>query len=370
MRKSTKIVALDQHMDSITVAVAEPGRRPPELYGDIPNTPEAVAKLARRLSRRSTQLRFCYEAGPCGYGLYRQLTAMGHQCCVVAPSLVPRRPGDRIKTDRRDALSLARLHRSGDLAEVWVPDEEQEAIRDLVRCRADFKHAERRARQRLHSFLLRHGRFYSGRSRWTQAHYRWLATQRFGHAAQQIAFEEYVDAVRSASRGVRALEDDLRRALEGWSLEPVVRGLKALRGVDLLVGMTVMAELGDLTRFDSPAQLMAYVGQVPREHTSGRSRRQGSITKTGNGHVRRVLTQAAWCYRFPARRTRHLQRQAEGTSPRVQEIAWRAQKRLCGRFRHLTARGKPGGKVNIAVGRELLGFIWAIAWETMPSRTA
>ena len=293
---------------------------------------------------------------------------MGHECCVVAPSLVPRRPGDRIKTDRRDALSLARLHRSGDLAEVWVPDEEQEAIRDLVRCRADFKHAERRARQRLHSFLLRHGRFYSGRSRWTQAHYRWLATQRFAHASQQIAFEEYVDAVRSASRG----DGPGRRPATGPGrvVRPVIRGLKALRGVDLLVGMTVMAEWGDLTGFDSPAQLMAYVGQVPREHTSGRSRRQGSITKTGNGHVRRVLTQAAWCYRFRAGRTRHLQRQAEGTSQRVQEIAWRAQKRLCGRIRHLTARGKPGGKVNIAVGRELLGFIWAIAWETMPSRTA
>ncbi len=219
MRKSTKIVALDQHMDSITVAVAEPGRRPPELYGDIANTTEAITQLARRLSRRSTQLRFCYEAGPCGYGLYRQLTAMGHECGVVAPSLVPRRPGDRIKTDRRDALSLARLHRRGDLAEVWVPDEEQEAIRDLVRCRTGLQARRTASTATLHSFLLRHGRFYSGRSRWTQAPYRWLATQRFAHAAQQVAFEEYVDAVRSASRGVRALEDDLRQALEGglWS---------------------------------------------------------------------------------------------------------------------------------------------------------
>jgi transposase len=369
MWKSTKTVALDQHMDSITVALAAPGRRPPELYGDIPSTPEAVTKLARRLDDGSTQLRFCYEAGPCGYGLYRQLTAMGYECAVVAPSLSPRRPGERIKTDRRDALTLARQHRSGDLTGVWVPDEEQEAIRDLVRCREDFKHAERRARQRLNSFLLRHGRVYSGGSRWTQAHFRWLETQSFGHAAQQISFQEYIDAVQSATQVVKALEEDMVRALEGWSLEPVVRGLKALRGVDLIVGMTVMAELGDLTRFDAPAQLMAYVGQVPSEHSSGRSRRQGAITKTGNGHVRRVLTQAAWCYRFPARKTPHLQRRAEQTTPPVQAIAWRAQKRLCGRYRHLTDRGKPAGKVITAVARELLGFIWAIAWETMPTKT-
>ena len=369
MWKSTKTVALDQHMDSITVALAAPGRRPPELYGDIPSTPEAVTKLARRLDDGSTRLRFCYEAGPCGYGLYRQLTAMGYECAVVAPSLSPRRPGERIKTDRRDALTLARQHRSGDLTGVWVPDEEQEAIRDLVRCREDFKYAERRARQRLNSFLLRHGRTYSGGSRWTQAHYRWLEKQSFGHAAQQISFQEYIDAVKSATKVVKALEEDMVRALEDWSLEPVVRGLKALRGVDLIVGMTVMAELGDLTRFDAPAQLMAYVGQVPSEHSSGRSRRRGGITKTGNGHVRCVLTQAAWCYRFPARKTPHLQRRAEQTTPSVQAIAWRAQKRLCGRYQHLSARGKPAGTVITAVARELLGFIWAIAGETMPTKT-
>ena len=351
MGKSRKVVALDQHMDSITVAVAAPGRQSPQLYGDIRPTPEAVTRLVRRLDDRSSRLRFCYEAGPCGYGLYRQLTSMGYECTVVAPSLMPRRPGERIKSDRRDALTLARYHRSGELTTVWVPDEEQEAIRDLVRCREDFKHAERRVRQRLNAFMLRHGRIYSGGSRWTQAHSRWLETQSFGHPAQQISFEEYVDAVKAATQVVKALEEDMVRALENWSLEPVVRGLKGLRGVDVRVGMTVMAELGDLTRFDSPAQLMAYVGQVPSEHTSGRSRRQGRITKTGNGHVRRVLTQAAWCYRFPARKTPHLQRRAEQTSERVQEIAWKAQKRLCGRYRHLTARGKPAGKVITALAR-------------------
>ncbi|MFH1570482.1 MAG: IS110 family transposase, partial [Gemmatimonadota bacterium] len=314
----------------------------------------------------STRLRFCYEAGPCGYDLYRQLTAMGHECMVVAPSLIPRRPGERIKTDRRDAVSLARLHRAGELVPVWVPDEEQEAVRDLVRCREDFKHAQRRMRQRLNAFLVRHGRVYPGLSRWTQAHFRWLEKQAFGHAVQQIAFEEYVHAVRHASDLVQALEKDMVSALESWSLAPVVQALRALRGVDVIVAMTVAAELGDLTRFDSPTQLMAYVGLVPSEHTTGGSRRQGSITKTGNGHVRRTLVQAAWCYRFPARRTAHLQRRAEGTSLVVQDIAWKAQKRLCGRFQHLTARGKSAPKAITAISRELLGFIWAIACETMP----
>jgi transposase len=357
-------------MDSLVVATAGPGRQAPQLYGDIAATPEAVTKLVRRLDDGATRLRFCYEAGPCGYALHRQLTAMGYECTVVAPSLIPRRPGERIKTDRRDARSLARLHRSGELVAVWIPGEEQEAVRDLVRCREDFKSAERRARQRLNAFLVRHRRIYAGTSRWTQAHFRWLELQCFGHAAQQIVLEEYVDAVRRAGQKVKALEQDMVSALEGWSLAPVVHALMALRGVKLVVAMTVMAELGDLTRFDSPPQLMAYVGLVPSEHTTGGSRRQGSITKTGNGHVRRVLVQAAWCYRFPARRTAHLQRRAERTSPAVQDIAWKAQKRLCGRFQHLTARGKSGNKIITALSRELLGFIWAIAWETMPRQAA
>ncbi len=313
-------------------------------------------------------MRFCYEAGVCGFTLKQQIEATGSPCIVIAPSLVPRKKGERIKTDRRDALTLARQHRSGDLVAVWVPDEEQEAIRDLVRCREDFKHTQRQARQRLNSFVLRHGLVYSGGGRWTQAHYRWLEMQCFGHVAQQIVFQEYIDAVRRTGELVKALDEDMVQALEGWSLEPVVRALKALRGVDTVVAMTVMAELGDITRFDVPTQLMAYVGQVPSEHSTGRTRRQGSITKTGNGHVRRVLTQAAWCYRFPARKTPHLQRKAEQTSEAVQDIAWKAQKRLCGRYRHLALRGKPAGKVITAISRELLGFIWAIANETMPRK--
>ncbi|HCV24175.1 MAG TPA: IS110 family transposase, partial [Candidatus Latescibacteria bacterium] len=224
MRKTTKIVALDQHMESMTVALLGSRQRTPVIYGNIANTPAAVAKLARGLDDGKTRLRFCYEAGPCGYGVFRQLTQMGHECTVVAPSMIPRRPGERIKTDRRDAASLARLHRLGERTPVWVPDEEQEAIRDLVRCREDAKHAQRRVKQRLNSFLLRHGRVHGGRSRWTQAHFRWLEQQSFDHPAQQIAFEEYVDAVKDAGQRVAQLETEMSRALDGWSLEPVVRG--------------------------------------------------------------------------------------------------------------------------------------------------
>ena len=362
MRKSTRFCAMDIHKDSITVAIAEGGKAP-VLYGTIASNGAAVAKLAGKLSGSGASLRFCYEAGPCGYGVYRQLRALGHECAVVAPSLIPRRPGERIKTDRRDALSLARLHRNGELTAVWVPDEEQEAIRDLERAREDFKHAERRVRQRLNGFLLRHGRVYAGGRRWTQAHYRWLETQRFNHPAQQIVFQEYVDEVKHAQARIQALEEELARALSDWTFSGQARDLMALRGVDTLTAITVLAELGDITRFDTPRQLMAYVGLVPSEHSSGQRRQRGAITKAGNAHVRRVLVEAAWGYRFPARKTRHLQRRAERTTPAVQEIAWKAQRRLCGRYRRLQARGMPKGKVCTAIARELLGFMWAIAWE-------
>ena len=260
-------------------------------------------------------------------------------------------------------MSLARAHRNGDLTPVWVPDEEQEAIRDLERCREDMKHAERRIRQRLNSFLLRHRRSYPGRSRWTQAHFRWLETVRFDQPVQQLVFQEYVDAVKESQARVKGLDEEMHRALEGWSLEPVVRGVMALRGAAEITAMTTIAELGDVTRFDSPRQLMAFVGLVPGEHSSGDHRRRGAITKAGNAHVRRVLAEAAWCYRFPARKTAVLQRRAERTTPEIQAIAWKAQKRMCARYQHLLARGKPKNKVCTAIARELLGFIWAIAWE-------
>jgi transposase len=359
-------IGLDVHKETIAVAVAESGREGPQSWGEIANTAKAVEKLLRRLGERydGERLLFVYEAGPCGYGLYRQIQGSGHECEVVAPSLIPRKAGERVKTDRRDALNLARLSRAGELTAVWVPGQEQEAIRDLTRAREDMKAIEVKARQRLGAFLLRHGRVYDGgKSRWTQAHFRWLEAVKFDSPIQQIVLQEYIEAVKASQRRVSGLEEQMRQALAGWSLRAVVEGLMALRGVSRITAMTILAELGDISRFDSPRQLMAYLGLVPSEHSSGGSRRQGAITKSGNGHVRRVLVEAAWNYRFPARKTRDIERRAEKTPPAVQAIAWQAQKRLCGRYRYLVEAGKVKQQVATAVARELAGFLWAIVCE-------
>lgn len=356
-------VGLDVHKATIAVAVARAGRGEPEYRGEIENKSTALRKLLKQLSSDGEVLNFCYEAGPCGYGLYRELTALGHRCEVVAPSLIPRKAGERLKTDRRDALMLARLHRSGELTAVWVPGEEQEAIRDLTRARDDMKVNERKAYQQLGAFLLRHGRVYEGKSRWTQAHFRWLETVTFASAVQQVVLQEYIEQVKSARKRVADMEAQMHEALKGWSLRPVVESLMALRGVSFITAMTTLAELGDITRFDSPRELMAYLGLVPSEHSSGGSRRQGGLTRTGNGHVRRVLVEAAWNYRFPARKSRCIEQRAEKTSAPVQAIAWAAQKRLCGRYRALLQAGKVKQQVTAAVARELSGFIWAIACE-------
>ena len=364
MNECSGYIGLDVHKDTIAVAVALPGREEPLYRGEIKNQRKSLLRLMRSLSPHGEVLSFCYEAGPCGYGVYREIIDSGHHCEVVAPSLIPRRWGERIKTDRRDAVKLARLHRAGELTAVWVPDEEQEAMRDLTRAREDIKAIEAKARQRLGVFLLRHERVYrEGKSRWTQQHFRWLEEQRFDHPVQQVVFQEYVDTVMEARGRVAGLEGQMREALEQWSLRPVVEALVALRGVDVVTAMTVLAELGDLTRFDSPRELMSFLGLVPSEHSSGGRRRQGAITKTGNGHVRRVLVESAWSYRFPARKTRHLRRKASVAPPAVQAMAWAAQKRLCARYRHLYHAGKAKCVVTTAVARELVGFIWAIACE-------
>lgn len=360
-------IGLDVHKATIAVSIAEAGRLEPEFRGEIPNEPKAIDKMIRQLSQRfnGQPLLFSYEAGACGYGLYHQIQASGHDGEVVAPSLIPRRAGDRVKTDRRDAVMLARLSRAGELTPVWVPTPEQEAIRDLTRAREDMKAIELKARQRLSAFLLRHGKVYTGKSKWIPVHFRWLETVRFDNRLQQIVLQEYIEAVREAQRRVAGLEKQMEAALLEWSLASVVRSLMAMRGISLITAMTVLAELGDISRFDSPRQLMAYLGLVPSEHSSGGSRRQGGITKTGNGHVRRVLVEAAWSYRFPARKTRIIQQRAEKASSGVQAIAWEAQKRLCGRYRRLAATGKMKQQVITAVARELTGFMWAIACEAM-----
>ena len=365
MEEFIKYVGLDVHKATIAVSVAESSSREVRYVGEIANTPEAISKLVRQLRKGDATLSFCYEAGPCGYGIYRQLRAKGCHCEVVAPSLIPKKAGDRVKTDRRDSESLARLYRAGELTAAWVPDGEQEALRDLTRAREDMKHLERQAKQRLLAFLLRQGESYSGKSNWTQAHYRWLEGLKFAHAVQQIVFHEYVDTVKVLTKRVGGLDKEIERAVADSVFWPIVEALMALRGISLLAATTIMAEIGDLKRFHSAPQLMAYLGVVPSEHSSGASKSRGGITKTGNGHVRRVLVEAAWTYRFAARKTAHLERRAQRTSEEVQAIAWKAQKRLCGRYQTMQARGKLKVQTCTAIARELAGFIWAIG-QTVP----
>ena len=371
MKQFSKFVGLDVHKATIAVSVADANGGEVRYVGEIANTPEAIEKLVRQLRKGEAHLSFCYEAGPCGYGIYRQLSDLGWDCQVVAPSLIPRKAGERVKTDRRDSLMLARLHRAGELTAVWVPDDAQEGLRDLTRAREDMKHLQRQAKQRLSAFLLRYGKCYSGKSNWTQAHYRWLEQQKFGQPVQQIVFQEYVDTVKALSKRIDGLDTQLERVANESVFWPVIEGLMALRGVNLLTAMTVVAEIGDLRRFDSAPQLMAYLGLVPSEHSSGATRSRGAITKTGNAHVRRVLVEASWTYRHPARKTAHLQRRAERTSEAVQDIAWKAQKRLCARYRLMEGNGKLKVQACTAVARELTGFIWAIGQalpQPLPNR--
>lgn len=366
-------VGLDVHKDTIAVAIAWPGRGEPVYRGEIANQRKAIDKLVERLTEDAGGCvgLFCYEAGPCGYGLYRHLIANGHDCQVVAPSLIPRKPGERIKTDRRDALKLARALRSGDLTAVWVPDQEQESMRDLTRARDDMKSQERQARQQLNAFVLRHGHAWPrGKTRWGKPHYNWLESITFPHPWQQVVLQEYIDATRAATQRVNDLTGQLMQALPQWSLAPVVDCLVAVRGIDKLAAMVLLAELGDISRFDSPRQLMAYLGLVPSEHSSGPRRRQGGITLAGNGHARRMLVESAWSYRFPARQTMHLKRKAVNASDEAKAIAWRAQKRLCGRYRTLTQSGKNTKVVCVAIARELAGFIWDIVRREMPKLAA
>jgi transposase len=360
-------VGLDVHKESIVVAVAEGGLRGEvREHGRIANTAAALDRLLRKLGQDGVKLRFCYEAGPCGYGIQRQLLTAGHECVVVAPSLIPKRAGDRVKTDRRDAASLARLHRAGELTAVWVPDAGHEAMRDLVRARLDAVHALRRARQQLSGFLLRQRRHY-GRPAWTKLHRRWLAGLRFEQAAHHLVLEDYIQAVDAAAARRDRLTAQIAALLPDWTLAPVVAALQTMRGMALVNAATLIAELGDLSRFANPRQLMAYLGLVPSEHSSGASVRRGGLTKAGNSAARRLLIEAAWCYRFPARVSRELLLRQEEQPKPIREIAWKAQLRLCARYRKLARSGKPANVVTAAIARELAGFIWAIARRVPPA---
>ena len=361
MEQSIIYVGLDVHKDTIVVALAEAGLRGEvRQHGTIANTPAALKALAVKLAGKKRELRFCYEAGPCGYGIQRHLSASGHECAVVAPSLIPRKPGDRIKTDRRDAINLAKLHRAGELTPVWVPDQAHEAIRDLVRARQAAVRTLRQARQQLSGFLLRHGHHYH-RPAWTLLHRRWLSQPEVRSGKSSYRAGGLYRGHRGGDGRRDRLEAHIEAALPEWSLAPVVEALQALRGVGLVAAATLMAELGDITRFSNPRQLMAYLGLVPSEHSSGRTRRQGGITKAGNGAARRMLIEAAWSYRFPARISREQLLRQERLAKPIRDIAWKAQERLCRRYRTLARAGKLPTVITAAIARELAGFIWAIA---------
>jgi transposase len=361
---NTVFVGLDVHKSTISVAIAHEERSGEvRHWGTIANSADHVRKLVAKLGSNGCLLHFCYEAGPCGYGLYRQLIELGHDCVVVAPSLIPIKAGDRVKTDRRDALMLAKLHRAGELTSVWVPNEAHEAMRDLVRSRATAVNVAGQTRQHLQGLLLRHGRIYPGKKGWTKPYRRWLSTVRFDHPAQQIVFQDYIHAVTDAEARIERLTHQISELMSSWSLAPLVEALQAMRGIAFIVAVTLAAEVGNFSRFDNPRQLMAYLGLTPSEHTSGASVRRGGITKAGSSLARRALVEGAWSYRMQARVGRKLVDRIEALPQSVRDIAWKGQLRMCQRYRHMMALGKPKVVATTAIAREMVGFIWAIARE-------
>jgi len=366
MTDNTLFVGMDVHKKTISVALAEAqAGAEVRFYGTIPNTPDSIRSLYKKLTKDGQALHICYEAGPCGYGVQRQATKLGHRCDVVAPALIPRKIGDKVKTDRRDAMMLAQTLRAGQLTAVWVPDEAHEAMRDLVRLRAQAMRDLRKTRQHLLSFLLRHG-LVSEYGHWTLAHRRWLAALTFAHPAQHLAHEEMLQRIERAEALCERLKKAITDLVPQWSLAPVVLAIQALRGVSLIVAAVIVAEVGCFSRFDSPRQLMAYLGLNPSEHSSGATVRRGGITKTGNALARTCLVEAAWTYRFPARVTQIIRDRLKNLPEPIRNIAWKAQVRLSARYRKLAAAGKPLPKVVVAIARELVGFIWAIARMVEP----
>ena len=358
MNESTLIIAFDQHAASVVAAVLVPGQRTPALQ-ELPSDLPGIGRFVERVVRRGP-VRCCYEAGPCGFELQRYLEARGVPCEVIAPALIPRRAGDRIKTDRRDAGQLAVLYRAGALTAIHIPTEQEEAARDLLRCREDIKADLLRARHRLSKFLLRHGRRFTGTKKaWSKRHEAWLRAQTWPLAALEQTHRAYVRATDEAVARLRRIEEDLRTLLALEELRPGVERLRCFRGIDDLTALTVTAELGDARRFASAPRAMAFVGLVPSEHSSGTKRARGAITKTGNAHLRRVLVEAAWHYRHRPFVGAALRRRQHGAPDAIVAQAWRAQERLYRRYHRLRARGKPHQQVITAVARELTGFVWA-----------
>lgn len=358
---SEVFIGMDVSKSRIAVALADGGGAGEARFlGEIEASETSVTKLVRRLSAKHGKLTFCYEAGPTGYGLYRLIGELGHECRVVAPSLIPRKPGDRVKTNRRDALNLARLLRAGELTAVWAPDERHEAMRDLVRGRSAAAFDLRVKRQQAGAFLLRLGRVYPGKKTWGGAHRKWLASQAFAYLEQRIAFEELLVAMDEAKARVARLEKAIEEAVPEWSLAPMVTALMAMRGIDLVAATAILAEVGDLGRFRTPRELMAWLGLVPSEASTGDRVRRFGITKAGNGRARKALIEAAWCYRYPARIGQAKLVRVEAAPPAARRIAWKAQTRLTARYRALMRKGKLKTVAVTAVARELAGFVWAI----------
>jgi len=367
MDKSSKLyVGMDVHKDSIDVATGDDAAGEVRHYGAIGGDMAAVSRLCRKLESTGKVLVFVYEAGPCGFGIYRMLRGRGHECWVVSPGMTPRSNADRVKTDRRDCLKLARLARAGELTPIHVPDETDEAMRDLVRSREDAVVMQRQARQRLGALLLRNDVRYNGKTAWSPAHRRWIAELKLPHVAQHIAFEEYAQGVDEAGKRIERLEAAIHDELGRWRWRPVVAALEAFRGIRTIHAVRLVAELGDLTRFAAARHLMGYLGLVPSENSTGNRRRQGAITKTGNSSARRALVEAAWAYRYGARVSVGIARRQSGLPKPVTDLAWKAQLRLCSRYRRLSARGLNRNKIIVAVARELSGFVWALGRQVKP----
>jgi transposase len=360
---SEAFVALDTSKLRNAVAIADGGRGDEVRFlGEFDNTPAATAKLVRKLASKYERLTFCYEAGPTGYGLYRQVKSLGHECIVAAPSLVPQKAGDRVKTNRRDAMNLAKLLRSGDLTAVWVPDPHHESVRELTRARETAMNDLRAKRQQISAFLLRRGVHYApDKKTWGKMHINWLMSQKFAFSEERIVFEELMEAMRQAQGRLERLAAAIHAAVPDWSLCKLATALMAMRGLDMISAATIAAEIGDMSRFPTARGLMDFVGIVPSEDSTGDKIKRGRITKAGNRRVRRILVECSWSYQHPPRLSKDKQAKVEAAPPAVREIAWKAQSRLNRRYRALLKRGKLKTVAITAVARELAGFIWAVS---------
>ena len=363
MKAITLYIGLDVHKDSIVIAIAEPDRNGEiRTFGTITNDLQALEKALHRIRKAhpGAHLEVAYEAGPCGFVIARRLKQLKVPCLVAAPSLIPKKPGSPFKTDKRDACTIARLLRAGDLTGVYVPEPTDEAIRDLCRARTDAVDDHRRCRHRLKAFLLRHGYRYQGKANWSQPHMRYLRELVLPHPAMKAILEEYLQGIDAAHQRVQRIEESMLSLLQGWRLKPAVEALMAFRGFQLVASMITVSELGDIHRFEHPRQLMTYLGLVPTESSSGPHQRQGPISRCGNGHQRWLLTECAEHYAMAPKVSKELSRRQEGQPDSVRQLSWKAQNRLHLRFMKLLGRRLQRNKAKVAIARELCGFIWAL----------